>query len=191
MVAEARGLNLRDYLQVLARQRRLIAVVMLLVVGIAVALSLIQKPTYEATTNVVVQASKGGGSTTNASSAVTTQALFLTSPTVRKAVRAKLGHSASVSVAQPQIGIFAITAQARTAAQAAHDANIYSQVYLTVAQQQTVAALTVSEQGPQQKINALNFQLSALNAAVSSAPIASQSVVLSGQAVQRSRSRHS
>jgi capsular exopolysaccharide synthesis family protein len=175
MPAEARELNLRDYLQVLARQRRLIVFVVLVVVGIAVGVSLIQKPVYQATADVVLQGAKANqsGSTTNASPAVSTQALFLTSPTVRKAVAAKLGHPATVSVGQPQVGLLAITTQARTASQAAHDANTYAQVYLALTLQQSVATLNAQEQGLQQKINQLNSQLGGL--------------IQTGQAAQRSQ----
>jgi capsular exopolysaccharide synthesis family protein len=191
MPAEERELTLRDYLQVLARQRLLILITVGVVTFLALAVSLIQKPVYEATTDVLPQTTRAtgtqSGSTSDTSPSEATQAIFLTSPTIRNAVQAKLGHAPDVSIGQPQPGILSITAKAGGAAAAAHDANTYALVYQTVSEQQAVSQLTAAESDLQQKINQLNLQLANLNSAVAAAPLNSQSVVQAGQAAQRSQ----
>ena len=164
---EPRELDLRDYLRVLRRRRGTIALVVILVVGAAVAYSLYQNKVYEATAQVLVRTANAQtpGSTDQA-----TEILLMEAPAVRGAATKKLDHVPDVSVSQ--IGtssVVAVTARSSHPKQAARDATVYARTYIDVRRKQTLTELLASTNDIQTKIQQLDAQSEQLDQALAAA----------------------
>jgi polysaccharide biosynthesis transport protein len=175
----ARELDLRDYLQVLRRRRGTIALTVVIIVGLSLAYSLRQTPTYEATSQVLVDlpGADGAGSTAQG-----TEIVLIQAPAMRAAVTKALGHSPDVSVGPiPSTDLFAFTARSTSARRAARDANVYARVYIDQHREKTTAAgLRL-----QRKIGELDGRIAVLDSEVAVASPADRAAVYTQQAGER------
>ncbi len=131
----------------------------LVTVGAAFALSIAQRPVYEAIAAVIIQPSVTqqilDPSTQNAPNAarnITTQVAVLQSRAVRDAAKRELGHTPDVSILSSDTSdVVNISARSTNGRRAAADANGYAAAYVAYRRQQTVD--DVLQVGAQLKTN--------------------------------------
>ena len=143
--SEAR--ELREYLSVLGRRKKLIAVVTLACGLLALGASLLQSPTYRATTEVLFESGTArlavDPSAQRAGDPVRllqNEVQFLESERVSELAEAKTGLSGSVTVAvaQPSGDIMFVASEAGDAADAAAIANSHAEAYIEERREQGV-----------------------------------------------------
>jgi len=185
-----REIDLREYLQVLRRRRGTILLIVVLAAGVALALSALQTPEYEATTQVVFNPSttgQGNGQQSQPATDRATELLLLAAPDVSDAAARQLGHQPNVSAQSVGMtNVIAITARSKSASGAARDANAYARAYIDVRTKQANDQLVAAQQALQTNIQQLDARVSTLDAAAAAAGPTNQSTVAAEQASERS-----
>lgn len=165
------GPDLRSYLDVLWRRKRLVLAVVAGTVALAVGLSLMQSPRYRATTEILVDSSTPQqifdpvtGNAVDPDRDIQNEIEFLASDTVTSAVGRELAEPAPVSVSsRTDADIIQITATSGDPELAAQTANTYAEVYLRERRQQSVADYQESATVVQARLQELNNQVAAVN----------------------------
>lgn len=166
--AERTGMELRDYVAVLRRRRWIVILATLLVVGGALALSILQTPVYAAHARVLLQPSKtafdnGSGQGSNTLIRVDTEIQIFESVQVRDLVREQRGTAPRASVVQVgQTDVVDVSAESTDPRQAADIANAYATSYIKFRRDQAVNSLIEAGQQIQEKVNELQKQIDAL-----------------------------
>jgi capsular exopolysaccharide synthesis family protein len=133
--------ELRAYLRILARRKRVVVLSALGLLALALALSLTQAKTYSASTTALVPQSVASSVNPSQPQAFTStdlldrqlqdEILFAQGDAVKQAVHATLGRVPSMTITPiPQSDILSFQAQAPTAALAARYADVYASAYL-------------------------------------------------------------
>ncbi len=189
--------DLRHYLRILRRRKWLVILAVVVVVGIALAVSLRETPTYQSSAQVMVQSSSylppSVFSQSQAANLgivdpaqIQSEMRIITSTPAREEVRTKLGAAPSVSVSElGQTNIVQITASSADPRRAAEIANAYATAYIDVRRNQNNAALLAAASQLQSKINTLQQQIDALNAKVAAAPQSQQQTLQANLGPQR------
>lgn len=160
--------DLLQYVQVLRRRKLTIALVTLVITGIAVAFTFLSTPVYEATATVVLRntASQdvvtptGGGSDR---SAIQTELEIMQSTAVREEVERRLGRSVDVGFGQrPDTQVVAITARDTDADDAAEAADAYATTYIEIRRDRQVEDYLETTEDIQGRLAATEDELDAL-----------------------------
>ena len=162
--------DLRDYARTLWRRRWLIILTVVVAVGAAVVLSVLQTPVYEATADLIIQNSGTqqilNGTQQNAQDAarnVDTETAVLGSRLVKDAAKKDLGHQPDVSVSSSATSdVVSVSARSTNARRAALDANIYAATYVTLRRKQNVDDLLQAGEQIQAKITDIDARLPGL-----------------------------
>lgn len=168
-LADAGGMELKDYLSALRRRRWVIVVVAIGVTAVALILSLLETPIYEAKARVSLQPAQPTFSSSQGSAPsaefLSTQILVLQSKPVQDLVRTKLGVAPSVSATQlGTTSVVEVGALSIRARQAAAIANAYVDAYLNFNGKQQADALAAQAGEIQTKVDALQKQIDGLGA---------------------------
>lgn len=163
------ALELRDYLSVLRRRRFVLLLTVLTVVGLTVLISLIQKPVYEATSEVLLQRRStetlfdpNTGQATDPKRALQTEIRVMKSEPVKTAAREQLGYSASISATPAgETDVILVRAENTDPAKAAAIANAYATAYIDFRRKQSVDDVLAAASEVQEKINDLQGQIDA------------------------------
>ncbi|MDP8988381.1 MAG: polysaccharide biosynthesis tyrosine autokinase [Actinomycetota bacterium] len=159
--------DLRHYLAVVRRRKLTIFLAVVAMVGSTVAVSLLQTPVYQATSQVVFQtrsaeeifAPQGYLTPTR----VATEIEVMRSQSVRDAVAKELGSVPDVEITPvSDTNVVAITAESTDPAQAARMANTYAETYTQTRRQQEVDDLLDAGRQVQTKIDELDQQIAEL-----------------------------
>lgn len=179
----ASELELRDYLQVLARRKWTVALAALIVVGTALVASFLQTPVYQGTAQILLQPrsmeslfNPNTGQRVDPARQLQTEIQLLRSEPVRAEVRRQLGTEASIS-ARPvgHTDVIEVTARSTDPGRAARVANTYSRAYIDFRLKQAVDDLIAAGAELQAKVSALQAQIDPLVAQLSSADARSRS----------------
>jgi capsular exopolysaccharide synthesis family protein len=136
---DADVLELRDYLAVVRRRRTVVIGTVVAVVAVALAVSLLQTPVYEASAEILLQSrrseeifSPDAERSVRAEPArVETEIGVMKSRSVREAVAKQLGRPVEVTIqAQGQTDLVTISAENTEPAEAASIAQTYAEVYI-------------------------------------------------------------
>ncbi|MGH9179945.1 MAG: polysaccharide biosynthesis tyrosine autokinase [Acidimicrobiales bacterium] len=165
-------LDLRDYLRVIRRRKWTIALVTLVVVGSAIAVSLVQTPVYQGEAEVLLQARSTEslfdpetGQRNDPVRAVQTEIQVLKSRPVRDLVRKELGSAPKVSASPVgQTDVIEVRAESTDPDRAAAIANAYAESYIDFRRTQAVDDLLAAAEQIQEKITELQGQMDALGA---------------------------
>ena len=166
-------LELRDYLRVLRRRKGVIAICTLVVLGVALAFSLLQTPVYAGKAEILLQPRttdsvfdpQTGQTATDRERSVRTELRVIESEPVREAVRAQIGTAPDVtSLPQGQTDVVQIRADSTDARRAAETANAYARAYMDFRRQQAVDELLNAAQQIQGKVSDLQRQIDPLPA---------------------------
>ncbi len=158
-------LDLRAYLRVLLRRRRIIALAVLAAVGASLVASFLQPSTYQSSAQLVLQDNSTDPFTSTTiqvdpQRVVLNETQLITSPQVKDGVRRLIGAAPTVTVAAVgQSNTISITASAPKPEQAADIANAYATAYLTAKRNQAVDSITKASDQIQLKINDLLVQI--------------------------------
>jgi polysaccharide biosynthesis transport protein len=164
--------DLRDYGRTLWRHRKMIALAVIVAVGLAAALSLVQSPVYEATADLIIQPSGslqlGTASSQDAQNAprdVANETAVLESQPILDAATKKLGHIPKVSISSKDTtsDVVSITARSSNKVRAAGDANVYAKTYVVVRRQQSVDTLDRAAVRIQSSIDGIDAQIATLD----------------------------
>ena len=166
-------LELRDYLRVIRRRKWIIALTTLVVVGAAIAASLVQTPVYQGTAEVLLQAKAteslfdpNSGQRNDPVRAVQTEIQVLKSRPVRDLVRKELGSAPKVSASPVgQTDVIQVKAESTDPDQAADIANAYATSYISFRRTQAVDDLLAAAEQIQDKIADLQAQMDGLGGA--------------------------
>ena len=168
--------QLLGYARVIRRRKWSVIIVTALAVGVALGLSWLQTPVYQASTTILLQPAQtqqdlGGGVTINYSSVnVDDEIQVLESPGVQLLVRQRLGSVPPVSADTVSgTDVMVVTADSTVPRRAAQIADAYANSYVKYRQGRAVDTLTSAAQTLQGRINDLQNQISALNDQVNSA----------------------
>ena len=169
MPFEGDQLKPSDYLRIARRSKLTILAVVVVVVGIAVGVSLAQRPVYQAMTQVLVR--QGTTSSLFSSNPVQpldpsrnleTEIRVINGPEVQEAVRAALNVSRvpTVSVtAVKDADVIQISARSRVPASAAAAANGFAKAYIDLRRQQAADELLDTSREIQARITDLQSQI--------------------------------
>ena len=162
-------LELRDYLVVLRRRWKTVVATVVATVVVALAVSFVQTPVYEASATLLLQsraseqifAPEAETAARAGDSDVLTEIGVMESRSVRQAVAEALGEPVEVSIEpEGETDLVTISAESTDAAEAAHIANTYAEVYISTRRQQLVADLQTAIDQVQAKITELENQMS-------------------------------
>lgn len=157
------GMELRDYLSVLRRRKRMILLATLTVVASAVVLSLVQEPVYRAKARVLIRPDSAvfGTSTGSADPAfIETQMVVIESKPVRDLVQEKLGAVPEPSAtAVGTTSVVEVAVESRLPEDAAEVTNAYVDAYVTFRSKQLADALAVQTREIQSKIDTVQKQI--------------------------------
>lgn len=167
-------LELRDYLRVLRRRKFLVALVTLLVLAAALALSFLQAPVYQSTTEVLIQRSVSENVLSEQQqvpqleqAALQTEIEVIRSRGIEDAVRKKLGYLPDVSVAaKGDTQVVTISAKDNDKVTAAKEANTYAQVYVEERRRYTNEDLLGAAKDLQVQLDRLDTATAALQSKV-------------------------
>ncbi len=163
-------LELRDYLRVLRRRLRLIALATLVVVATSLVASFLQTPVYEGTAQILLQPrstespfdeqTRQRGDPTRA---VQTEIEVMKSEPVRAEVKRQLGAAPAVSATPVgQTDVIEVKAQSTDRQQAAAIANAYANAYIGFRRNQAVDDVLAAGTQIQRKITDLQGQIDAI-----------------------------
>lgn len=170
--SEPRELELRDYLLVIRRRKVTIVLTTLVVVLAALAFSFLQTTTYRATAEVLLQpraseqifAPSQQQNVTPDSTRVQTEIQVMQSRSVLDAVTTALGFTPKVDIAtRGQTNVVAVSADAKTPAEAANIAETYAETYVKVRREQTVNDLLDAATQVQQQIAKVDSDIANVN----------------------------
>ena len=172
-------LDLRDYLQVIRRRKAIIAFSVLLVLGVALAVSAAQTPRYAAVAKLLIRPRLAGtvftgGATqpnVNSERAVQTEIEVIKAEPVQALVREKIGGAPSVQVRPVgQTDVVTIRAESTDPARAPVIANAYANAYIEFRLKQAVDEFSAASAGIQDRIGDLNSQIASLGSQLTNAP---------------------
>ncbi len=178
-----RELELRDYLRVLRRRKGVIAISTLLVLGVALAFSLLQTPVYAGKAEILLQPrttdslfdAETGQTAIDRERSVRTELRVIESEPVRELVRGRIGAAPDVSAApQGQTDVVQVRAESTDAKRAAEVANAYANAYIEFRRKQAVDDLVNAAQQIQGKVDDLQRQVDALPAGAQKDALISQ-----------------
>ncbi|MBW3643983.1 MAG: polysaccharide biosynthesis tyrosine autokinase [Actinobacteria bacterium] len=156
--------DLRHYLAVVRRRKLTIVLAVVAMVGSALAVSLLQTPVYQATSQIVFQT--GSAEEIFAPQGFLTPTLVATeievmkSQSVRDAVASEIGSVPAVDIAPvANTNVVAITAESTDPAAAARTANAYAQIYTNTRRQAQIDDLLEAGRQVQAKVDELDQQL--------------------------------
>ena len=168
---DSRVPDLRDRGRTLWRHRRIIAVTVVVVVGAAIGLSLMQTKVYQTTADIIIQPT-GPDQILNPSQSdaqssardIAKETAVLRSRVMSDAARQKLGHDPSISISSSDAtsDVVSITAQSSDPAVAAKDANGYAAAYVAFRRGQTIDSLFRAGQQIQASLHALDTRIATL-----------------------------
>lgn len=170
--SEPRELELRDYLLVIRRRKVTIVLTTSAVVLAALAFSFLQTTTYRSTAEVLLQpraseqifAPSQQQNVTPDSTRVQTEIQVMQSRSVLDAVTSALGFTPKVDIAtRGQTNVVAVSAEAKTPAQAANIAETYAETYVKVRREQTVNDLLDAATQVQQQIAKVDSDIANVN----------------------------
>ena len=186
-------LELRDYIGVLKRRKRIVLLVVGAFVGAALLASYLQEPVYAASARLLLQ-SKQSESPFDANTgvrvdpvrALATDIEVLKSQGVEAEVRRRLGSAPPVSASPVgQTDVVRVTAESTDPERAAEVANAYAEAYIDVRRQQAVDGLLAAGQEIQDRLSDLQQQIRGLDDQVSAAPGPDQGVIRESLSEQR------
>jgi succinoglycan biosynthesis transport protein ExoP len=192
-----RALELRSHLRVLWRRKRMITLLVLLAVGAALALSLVQKPVYQGEVKVLLQPAATEslfdpttGDDPDPVRRVQTEIEVVKSEPVRAAVRRELGSVPRAQVSPVgETDLIEVKARSGDRARAAAIARAYADAYIEFRRTQSVADLGRAQRNIEAKIADLQRQIDALEPQASTSPATSttRDQLLSQQALFKQR----
>lgn len=158
------GMELRDYLSVLRRRKRMIILATLTVVASAVVLSMLQEPVYRAKARVLIRPDSAVFGNTSGlptdPAFIETQMVVIESKPVRDLVQEKLGPVPEPSTtAVGTTSVVQVAVESRRPERAAEVTNAYVDAYLAFRSKQLSDALSVQTREIQSKIDALQKQI--------------------------------
>ncbi len=162
-------LELREYLAVLRRRRRVIFLVLALVVGATVVVSYLQTPIYAGTAELLLQPEAteslfdaNTGQRVDPDRRVQTEIRILQSLPVRAAVREQLGDVPEVSATPAgKTDVIEVRAESPDPQRAADITNAYATAYIDFRRQQAVNELLAAAEQIQAKVSDLQRQIDA------------------------------
>ncbi|HVE94940.1 MAG TPA: polysaccharide biosynthesis tyrosine autokinase [Acidimicrobiales bacterium] len=182
--AETTSQTLRDYLRVVRRRKRTIALIPVLVMATAVGLSLIQPKIYEGKAEVLLQNRLGDSifgqnlQQQQQNKIAQTEIRVLRSSPVRAAVRKKLGTAPKINASPiPETDLFEVRARSRDPETAAKIANEYVRSYIQFRRTQAVEDLLAASDEIQTKVTSLEKEIDAISAQITAAGEARRSAV--------------
>ena len=164
-------LELRDYLAVLRRRRTIVAVTTLATVAVALLVSFLQTPVYQASTEVLLRARNSEqlfspetpAAVRSDPSRVATEIGVMESRSVRDAVADELGQPVEVEIqANGETDLVTITAESTDPDEAARIADTYAEVYIDTRLQRQVADLQATIDEVQAKVTEIGAPLDQL-----------------------------
>lgn len=163
--------ELQGYVTVLRRRKGIILLTTALVVGVSVALSLVQKPEYKASAEVLLQsrASEQILSLNQQQASqvqqdeVQTEIRVMQSRSVRGAVAKKLGYNPAVSISGDQTHVVTISSQNASPTRAAREANTYAETFVDVRRDSLVKDLLAGADQIRQQIAGIDQAIAALD----------------------------
>jgi polysaccharide biosynthesis transport protein len=192
---ERAELDPRHYLRVLRRRKWVVVLAVIVVVGTALTVSLLQTPVYQASADLLIQpAANVSQSVFNPSNGgvgdpireIQTQIQIITSRPVKDKVNSQLGATPSIT-ARPvgQTDVIRVTASSTIPKQAADVANAYANAYISFRRTQDVNDLLAAGSQIQTKVDDLQKQIDALDMQVAGAAPANRQTVETNLSPQR------
>ena len=166
-------LELRDYLRVLRRRKGVIAICTLLVLGVALAFSLLQTAVYAGEAQILLQPRstdslfdpQTGQTAADRERSVRNELLVIESAPVREAVRGQIGTAPDVSaIPRDQTDVVQVRAESTDARRASEVANAYARAYIDFRRKQAIDDLLSAAQEIQTKVDDLQRQIDPLPA---------------------------
>ncbi len=159
--------DLRDHGRTVSRHRWLIITTVVVAVGAAVGLSVIQTPVYQATAQLIIQRNSTVDTSQqdaqNAARNVDTETAVLRSRAVQDAAEAKLGHKPDITVSSSATSdVVSVSARSTNAERAAADAKGYAAVYVDLRRKQNIDDLVQASALVQTKIAAIDRRIRGL-----------------------------
>jgi succinoglycan biosynthesis transport protein ExoP len=159
--------DLRDYGRTVWLHRWLITATVVVAVGAAVGLSVIQTPVYQATAQLIIQRSStldtSQQDAQRAERNVDTETAVLRSRAVQDAAEAKLRHKPDISVSSTATSdVVSVSARSTNAERAAVDASDYAAVYVDLRRKQNIDDLVQAGAQVQTKIAAVDRRIGRL-----------------------------
>lgn len=164
------GLELRDYLRILARRKWAVIAAPLLVVAVAVTFSKVQTPIYAASAELLFQSSPSEAIFDPNYSLfayyperrLKNEVRVLRSSPIRDAVKAKLGQAPGIiASAIPETDAISLQAKSTDPETAANIVNAYASAYIEYRQQRAIDDLFSAAEKVQAKLNELQKQIDA------------------------------
>jgi receptor protein-tyrosine kinase len=158
-------MTLRDYLSIVRRRMWTIALICALAAGAAGALSMAQKPVYEARTRLLLGATQttveaGGFGQYIDPNRIQTEIQVLMGKPIADIVQGKLGSAPGISgSAVGGTAVIELTARSATSAAAADIANAYAEAYIEYRQIQFADAVSVQTKEYTRQIEAIAAQI--------------------------------
>jgi uncharacterized protein involved in exopolysaccharide biosynthesis len=164
---EIAELELRTYLRILGRRKRMIVLSTLAVVGASLLWSFLTEPTYEARARVLVQPRERSSlfepsrlPPSDPNRAVQNEILVFDSPQLKARVRERLGAAPTVVALQvSQTDVIEVLARSSQARRAAEVANTYARAYIDLRREQAVEDVVSAAGQLQAKISDLQRQI--------------------------------
>jgi polysaccharide biosynthesis transport protein len=171
-------LELRDYLRVLKRRKRIVLLTVGVVVGAALLTSYVQEPVYAAHSRLLIQPNQSEspfdpdtGERVDART-LATNIEILKSELVRSEVRSRLGSAPRVAAAPVgDTDVVQVTAESSDPKRAAAVADAYVDAYINVRRQQTVDGLLAAAEQIQERVSTLQQQITALDDQLKAVPV--------------------
>jgi capsular exopolysaccharide synthesis family protein len=166
--------DLREYLHILKRRKLVIALTVLVVLGLALAYSLVKTPIYSASTTVLVPQQSASSAVDNQNSqlpaapslqrSLSDEQRFAEGDLVRQAATGALGYRAGISVgASSTSDVLTFTARSTAKAATVAIANAFANGYITARRANEVAQYT-------QQVTALETSIAQLQAKANALP---------------------
>ena len=168
--------DLRVYARTVWRHRWLIVATVVVAVGGAVGVSLIQTPVYEGTADVIVKPSEtqqilspsnqSGPDAQVAARDVDAETAVLQSKVIQDAAKHKLGHTPDVTISSDSANsnIISVSARSTSPRAAAHDANTYADTYVAFRRKQNVDELVQAGEQIQGAVSQIDSRIPSLPA---------------------------
>jgi receptor protein-tyrosine kinase len=177
-------MELRDYVRMLRRRKLVIALVIVVVVGLALAASIIEKPVYSSTAEVLLQRKStetlfdpNTGQAVDPTRTLETEIRVMKSQPVRAAATEKLGFSGNISATPAgQTDVILVAAQNGSPHRAAAIANAYANAYIDYRRKQAVDDVLAAATEVQAKITDLQKQIDSAPANLKDALIQQQAL---------------
>lgn len=179
-VPAAPALELRDYLRVLRRRKSIIAVTMVVCIGAALTMALVEQPSYTANGRVLLERRlverlfipTGEQNTDTAARERGNEIAIMGSPKVRRAAEEKLGRAAEdvTFINIEGSDVVEITASGEKPRRLAETVNAFASTYIKIRSELAVQELQEAGTEVQVKITALDQQIAVLEASLAANP---------------------